>query len=112
MTIDEIENATLSELNARQNALRGDHSPEATIERGWLEARRTTFDLAFYQECGCGSGEYKEAQYDARGIFLTDTCPKCHSDRMREFRDEVLTDPNYACDEEVDGDYDASDWRE
>jgi hypothetical protein len=52
--------------------------------------------------CACRSGEYREAQYDARGIFLTYTCPKCHRAKMRGYRPDVLTDSNYWHDEPID----------
>lgn len=46
----------------------------------------------------------REAQYDARGIFLTYTCDRCHDDKMRGYRPDVLTDPNYWADEAVEED--------
>lgn len=46
----------------------------------------------------------RSAQHDARGIFLTYTCPKCHADKMAGYRQDVLTDPNYWHDEPIDGD--------
>jgi hypothetical protein len=52
--------------------------------------------------CFCGSGLERVAQYDARGIFLTFACPKCRTERLSEFWPEVLTDPNYQCDEPID----------
>jgi hypothetical protein len=33
--------------------------------------------------CPCGSGEAREAQHDARGIFLRYTCDACHAEKMR-----------------------------
>ena len=48
--------------------------------------------------------ENRDAQYDARGIFLTYTCPRCHSEKMRGYRDDVLTDPGYWADEPIDED--------
>lgn len=54
--------------------------------------------------CPCGSGEPREAQYDARGIFLTYTCPRCHKRKMAGFRAEVLTNPAYEADEPIEGD--------
>ena len=54
--------------------------------------------------CGCRSGLYREAQHDARGIFLTFTCAKCHRDRMRGFRSDVLTNARYWHDEPIDED--------
>lgn len=56
----------------------------------------------YLDQCPCGSGEPGEAQYDARGIFLTYTCPKCHKDKMKGFRRDVLTDPNYWADEPIE----------
>jgi hypothetical protein len=58
--------------------------------------------LVRLQTCPCGSGKYPEAQYDARGIFLCYTCDKCHKEKMRDYRPEVLTDPNYECSEPVE----------
>ena len=52
--------------------------------------------------CNCGSGESKEAQHDARGIFLTYTCPKCYEQKMGWYRADVLTDPNYWTDEPIE----------
>jgi len=54
--------------------------------------------------CSCGSGEEHRANYDARGIFLTFTCSKCHKRKMSGFRPEVLTDPNYYADEPIEED--------
>lgn len=54
--------------------------------------------------CPCGSGRESEWQYDARGIELCRTCTKCHSRRMAAYRPDVLTDPNYQCDEAIDSD--------
>jgi hypothetical protein len=52
--------------------------------------------------CSCGSDLRGEPNYDARGIFLTFTCDKCHDDKMKQFRDDVLTDRNYWHDEPID----------
>lgn len=50
--------------------------------------------------CACGSGEYREAQYDGYGIFLTYTCCKCHSGKMRGYRSDIHE--AYDCDEPID----------
>jgi len=42
------------------------------------------------RECPCGSGEWPEAQYDGRGIFLTYTCSKCHKEKMSRFNPVIL----------------------
>lgn len=52
--------------------------------------------------CPCGSGLMSDWQYDARGIELCRTCPKCHSSKMRRYRREVLTDPNYVANEPIE----------
>ncbi len=61
--------------------------------------------------CSCGSGLLAEDEFDARGIYLCKTCDKCRTDRLAGFRPEVLTDPDYECNEpiEPDGDY-GDDW--
>lgn len=40
-------------------------------------------------ECSCGSGEPKEAQYDGYGIFLCYSCSQCHDERMKGFRADI-----------------------
>ena len=57
-----------------------------------------------FKLCMCGSELPREAQYDARGIFLCYTCTKCEKEKMAKYRPDVLTDSNYWCDEDVDGD--------
>ena len=52
--------------------------------------------------CPCGSGLVSEWQYDARGIELCKTCPKCHEQTMSRYRPDVLTDSNYWSDEPID----------
>jgi hypothetical protein len=54
--------------------------------------------------CPCGSGLESEWQYDARGIELCRTCRKCHVGKMKRYRPDVLTNPNYQCDEAIDPD--------
>lgn len=46
----------------------------------------------------------KHAQYDARGIFLTYTCDRCHDEKMSKYRPDVLSDSDYWTDEEIYGD--------
>jgi len=55
-------------------------------------------------ECMCGSGLIQEAQYDARGIYLCATCPKCEKEKLGHYRPDVLTDPDYWHDEPLDED--------
>lgn len=54
--------------------------------------------------CSCGSGLEAHWQYDARGIELCKTCEKCHKEKMKGYRPEVLTDPNYTADEQIEED--------
>lgn len=57
--------------------------------------------------CPCGSGEYPEDVYDARGIYVACVCDKCRKERLRGYRLEIFDDSDYECDEpiEPDGDY-------
>jgi len=52
--------------------------------------------------CPCGSGYYREAQYDGHGIFLTNTCSWCHSTKMAGYRPDIRA--RYECDEPIDED--------
>jgi hypothetical protein len=60
--------------------------------------------------CPCGSGLPSLWQYDARGIELCRTCDKCHSKRMLGYRADVLYNPNYQVDEQIEAD-EAEDYR-
>jgi hypothetical protein len=52
--------------------------------------------------CPCGSGLPSRWQCDARGIELCRTCVKCHKKQMARYRPEVLSNPNYYCDEAIE----------
>lgn len=52
--------------------------------------------------CPCGSGLMSRWQFDARGIELCRTCPKCHDKKMSGYRPGVLTNPGYVCDEPIE----------
>ena len=52
--------------------------------------------------CPCGSGLDSEEAYDARGIYLTRCCDACRKERLAQFRPEVLTDPDYECNEDIE----------
>lgn len=54
-----------------------------------------------YMKCSCGSGLEKDAEYDARGIFLTYVCDKCRDEKLSHYRRDVLENSNYECDEEI-----------
>lgn len=49
--------------------------------------------------CVCGSGEYAEPIYDARGIYITRACVMCEAEKTKGFRPEIFTDSNYEHDE-------------
>jgi hypothetical protein len=52
--------------------------------------------------CPCGSGLESEWHHDARGIELFRGCAKCSPAKLRRYRPEVLTDPNYEADEPIE----------
>lgn len=54
--------------------------------------------------CPCGSGLDSHWQYDARGIELCRTCDKCHREKMKGYRAEVLHNLNYSADEAIEED--------
>jgi hypothetical protein len=55
--------------------------------------------------CPCGSGFDSFWQLDASGIELCRTCEKCHDEKLKGYRPDVLTDSNYWADELIDEDY-------
>lgn len=59
----------------------------------------------YLEECPCGSGLEAPQELDARGIFIGYMCTECRTDRLRAYRPEVLNDPNYECDEQIEDDY-------
>ena len=66
--------------------------------------------------CPCGSGKDSQWQYDARGIELARTCDACHETKMAGYRRDVLVNPNYEADEDIEAEYedeepDYDDWQ-
>jgi len=55
--------------------------------------------------CSCGSDLQSYWEYDARGIPLCKVCYNCREDKLSKYRPEVLTNPQYECDEPIDEDY-------
>jgi hypothetical protein len=55
-------------------------------------------------KCPCGSELWPEEQYDARGIFLCYTCIKCEDKKISQYRNDVLSNPNYWADEDIEPD--------
>jgi len=62
----------------------------------WVNVESST------RSCSCGSGEWAEWIYDARGIELCKACPSCRKDKLKGYRPDVLEDSNYWTDEPVD----------
>jgi hypothetical protein len=54
------------------------------------------------QNCPCGSGLERYAEKDARGIFLCYVCDICRYEKLKQYRPDVLTDPNYWTEEPID----------
>ena len=43
-------------------------------------------------------------EYDARGIYLAKVCDKCVKEKLAGYRRDVLTDPSYEADEQIEPD--------
>ena len=56
------------------------------------------------RECHCGSGEFREAVHDARGIFVAYVCSECRESKLSGYRRDIFTDPGYECDEPIEED--------
>jgi len=52
--------------------------------------------------CPCGSGLVRREVYDARGIFVTFVCVKCEQRKLRGYRTDIFTDPNYPANEDIE----------
>lgn len=55
--------------------------------------------------CPCGSGKERWEEFDARGISIGYVCEDCIEKKKAKYRSEIFSDPNYACDEQVESDY-------
>lgn len=53
-------------------------------------------------ECHCGSGKESFIERDARGIELGYACDDCRAELRGKYRDDVLNDSSYECDEPID----------
>ena len=49
-------------------------------------------------------GEESWEEYDARGIYLTRVCDDCVEAKMAQYRKNVIFDPAYECDEQIEED--------
>jgi hypothetical protein len=54
--------------------------------------------------CPCGSGKESWWENDARGIPLARVCVKCKREKFSRYRPDVLSNPNYAADEQIEED--------
>ena len=54
--------------------------------------------------CPCGSGLESHWESDARGIPLARVCKSCFREKLSKYRPEVLTDPNYSANEDIEPD--------
>ena len=55
-----------------------------------------------YDDCRCGSGMKPYWVLDARHIQVWPmVCDDCREDRLKHYRPEIFTDPNYEADEEI-----------
>jgi hypothetical protein len=45
-------------------------------------------------------------EHDARGIPLARVCDHCKADVLKRYRPDVLNNPGYEADEDIDGDLD------
>ena len=54
--------------------------------------------------CNCGSGLPSEEIHDARGIYVGRVCKKCKKEKLKGFRKDIFTDPNYQTDEPIEPD--------
>jgi hypothetical protein len=52
--------------------------------------------------CSCGSGKYKEALHDARGIFCCYYCDDCEQEKRARYRTDVLEESDYVANEEIE----------
>lgn len=58
----------------------------------------------YLKQCPCGSGKEANLECDARGIPLGYMCDACSKEKLSKFRPDVLTDPNYWADEDIEED--------
>lgn len=52
--------------------------------------------------CPCGSGKPSWWENDARGIPLARVCEDCRERKLSVYRTEVLTNPSYEADEDIE----------
>jgi hypothetical protein len=66
-------------------------------------ANRYYLDLSRPRKiCHCGSGQYPQTLYDARGIPVGRCCRACEAKLRAKYRPEIFTDSQYECDERIE----------
>jgi hypothetical protein len=95
------ENGTIDELlSAASDNLRRCQSGELdVIDRGVKQYRHEA------RLCPCGSQLHPEEVHDARGIFVARVCNNCKHERLSKYRDDIFTDSQYECYEQIEDDY-------
>jgi len=54
-------------------------------------------------ECNCGSKMESHWKYDGYGIPLCRVCSECEDEKMKQYRQDILT--RYSCDEQIEEAY-------
>jgi hypothetical protein len=90
-------------------------NPEGNPVTFWVESKLSDGDIEKIEgvldavpsnlACSCGSGKYKEALHDARGIFCCYYCDSCEQEKRARYRTEVLEDSAYIANEEIEPEY-------
>ena len=62
----------------------------------------TDTSVTLFRPCSCGSGLESQEILDARGIYICRVCDQCRDAKLKGYRPEVLTDPNYETDEPIE----------
>lgn len=60
--------------------------------------------------CPCGSNMSSHWATDARGIPLARVCSSCREEKMSRYREEVLTDPDYTANEDIEPEEGSPEW--
>ena len=59
--------------------------------------------MSKYDFCNrCEKDAMTEEHCDARGIYITRCCDACWKEVSKGYRPEVLDDPGYQCDEQIE----------
>ena len=69
------------------------------MEKHWTD---NIYGSSDGKKCHCGSDDYREAIYDARGIFVTFVCDSCRRRKLSSYRPDIFTHSDYWHDEPID----------